>query len=107
MGKLGKDIYGLAIAQKLGQKTLVVTHTTNLRNQWEKEVKKCFGIQPGRIERRLQHFVPDRHREHSEFIPQDRGDKTFIRDSYFGRDASCFKPYVYSNNRRNAERDTR
>ena len=45
----GKTFTGLAIAAKLGQKTLVVTHTTNLRNQWEKEVKKCFGITPGRI----------------------------------------------------------
>jgi len=45
----GKTFTGLAIAAKLGQKTLVVTHTTNLRNQWEKEVKKCFGIQAGRI----------------------------------------------------------
>ena len=45
----GKTFTGLAIAAKLGQKTLVVTHTTNLRNQWEKEVEKCFGIKPGRI----------------------------------------------------------
>ena len=45
----GKTFTGLSIAAKLGQKTLVVTHTTNLRNQWEKEVKKCFGINPGRI----------------------------------------------------------
>jgi len=45
----GKTITALAIAKKLGQKTLVVTHTTNLRNQWEKEVQKCFGIQAGRI----------------------------------------------------------
>jgi len=45
----GKTFTGLAIAKKLGQKTLVVTHTTNLRNQWEKEVQKCFGIQAGRI----------------------------------------------------------
>jgi len=45
----GKTFTGLAIAAKLGQKTLVVTHTTNLRNQWEKEVQKCFGIQAGRI----------------------------------------------------------
>ena len=45
----GKTFTGLAIAVKLGQKTLVVTHTTNLRNQWEKEVQKCFGIEPGRI----------------------------------------------------------
>ena len=46
---MGKDFTGLAIAAKLGQKTLVVTHTTNLRNQWEKEVKKCFGYTAGRI----------------------------------------------------------
>ena len=45
----GKTFTGLAVAGKLGQKTLIVTHTTNLRSQWEKEVKKCFGIQPGRI----------------------------------------------------------
>ena len=45
----GKTFTGLAIAAKLGQKTLVVTHTTNLRNQWEKEVQKCFGIKAGRI----------------------------------------------------------
>ena len=36
----GKTFTSLAIAGKLGQKTLVVTHTTNLRNQWEKEVQK-------------------------------------------------------------------
>ena len=45
----GKTITGLAIAKKLGQKTLVVTHTTTLRNQWEKDVEKCFGIKAGRI----------------------------------------------------------
>ena len=45
----GKTVAALAIAKKLGQKTLVVTHTTNLRNQWEKEVHKAFGIQAGRI----------------------------------------------------------
>ena len=45
----GKTITGLAIAKKLGQKTLVVKHTTTLRNQWEKDVEKCFGIKAGRI----------------------------------------------------------
>ena len=45
----GKTITGLAIAKKLGQKTLVVTHTTTLRNQWEKDVEKCFGLKAGRI----------------------------------------------------------
>jgi len=45
----GKTITALAIAKKLGQKTLVVTHTTTLRNQWEKDVENCFGIKAGRI----------------------------------------------------------
>ena len=45
----GKTITALAISKKLGQKTLIVTHTTNLRNQWEKEVFKAFGIPAGRI----------------------------------------------------------
>jgi hypothetical protein len=40
---------GLAIAGKLGQKTLVVTHTVALRNQWAKEVEKVFGIKAGII----------------------------------------------------------
>ena len=38
----GKTFTGLAIAGKLGQKTLVVTHTVPLRNQWAKEVEKGF-----------------------------------------------------------------
>ena len=45
----GKTFTGLAIAGKLKQKTLIVTHTTTLRNQWEKEVKKVYGFTPGRI----------------------------------------------------------
>ena len=45
----GKTFTGLAIAAKLGQKTLVVTHTVPLRNQWAKEVKKVFGIEAGII----------------------------------------------------------
>ena len=45
----GKTITALAIAKKLGQRTLIVTHTTNLRNQWEKEAFKAFGIPAGRI----------------------------------------------------------
>ena len=45
----GKTITALAIAKKLGQKTLIVTHTTNLRNQWEKESFKAFGVPAGRI----------------------------------------------------------
>ena len=45
----GKTFTGLAIAGKLGQKTLVVTHTVPLRNQWAKEVKKVYGFEPGII----------------------------------------------------------
>jgi len=45
----GKTFTGLAIAGKLGQKTLVVTHTVPLRNQWAKEVKKVFGLDAGII----------------------------------------------------------
>ena len=45
----GKTFTGLAIAGKLGQKTLVVTHTVPLRNQWAKEVEKVYGIRPGII----------------------------------------------------------
>jgi superfamily II DNA or RNA helicase len=45
----GKTFTGLAVAGKLGQKTLIVTHTTNLRSQWEKEVKKVYGFTPGTI----------------------------------------------------------
>ena len=45
----GKTFTGLAIAGKLGQKTLVITHTVPLRNQWAKEVKKVYGFEPGII----------------------------------------------------------
>ena len=45
----GKTFTGIAIAAKLGQKTLVVVHTTNLRTQWAKEIKKVLGIEPGII----------------------------------------------------------
>ena len=45
----GKTFTGLAIAGKLGQKTLVVVHTTALRNQWATEVEKVYGFKPGII----------------------------------------------------------
>jgi superfamily II DNA or RNA helicase len=45
----GKTFTGLFIAAKLGQKTLIVVHTTNLRNQWAKEVEKVFGFKAGII----------------------------------------------------------
>lgn len=45
----GKTFSGLAIAGKLGQKTLVITHTVPLRNQWARETKKVYGFDPGII----------------------------------------------------------
>jgi superfamily II DNA or RNA helicase len=45
----GKTFTALAITKKLGQKTLIITHTVALRTQWEKEIKKVFGIDPGVI----------------------------------------------------------
>ena len=45
----GKTFTGIAIAAKLGQKTLVIVHTVALRDQWVKEVKKTLGFMPGII----------------------------------------------------------
>ena len=45
----GKTFTGLAIAGKLGQKTLIVTHTLPLRKQWENEVEKVYGFKAGII----------------------------------------------------------
>lgn len=45
----GKTFCAIAIAAKLKQKTLVVTHTTMLRDQWVQEIEKCLGITPGII----------------------------------------------------------
>jgi superfamily II DNA or RNA helicase len=45
----GKTFTGIAIARHLQQKTLVVTHTSFLRDQWEAEVQKTIGIAPGII----------------------------------------------------------
>lgn len=45
----GKTFTALAIVGKLGQKTLVITHTLNIRRQWENEIKNVFGITPGVI----------------------------------------------------------
>ena len=45
----GKTFTALHIARKLGQKTLVITHTTMLRDQWIKEVKELYGMEPGQI----------------------------------------------------------
>lgn len=45
----GKTFTALHIARKLGQKTLVITHTTMLRDQWIKEVQELYGFTPGTI----------------------------------------------------------
>lgn len=45
----GKTFTALAIAEKMKQKTLVIAHTAKLREQWEREVFKVFGIKPGVI----------------------------------------------------------
>jgi len=45
----GKTFTALAVASKLGQKTLIVVHTLALRKQWEEEVEKCLGIKCGII----------------------------------------------------------
>ena len=45
----GKTFTALAIANKLKQKTLIVTHTLALRGQWEKEIEKVFGVTAGVI----------------------------------------------------------
>ena len=45
----GKTFTALAIASKLGQKTLVITHTTMLRDQWVAEIEKVFGIEAGKV----------------------------------------------------------
>lgn len=45
----GKTFTALYIAAKLGQKTLVVTHTTMLRDQWIKEIRELFDMEAGII----------------------------------------------------------
>ena len=45
----GKTFTGISIARKLGQRTLVVVHTTLLRDQWVTEIEKTLGIKPGLI----------------------------------------------------------
>jgi superfamily II DNA or RNA helicase len=45
----GKTFTALNIARKLGQKTLIITHTAMLRDQWRDEVIKLFGMTPGTI----------------------------------------------------------
>lgn len=45
----GKTFTALHIARKLKQKTLIVTHTVALRDQWIEEVKTLFNIDAGVI----------------------------------------------------------
>lgn len=45
----GKSITALYLAHKLGQKTLVITHTAALRDQWKEEVQGLFGMSAGTI----------------------------------------------------------
>lgn len=45
----GKTFTALAIAAKLGQKTLIVVHTLALRNQWVEEIEKTLDIKAGII----------------------------------------------------------
>jgi len=45
----GKTFTALHLAHKFGQKTLVITHTAALRDQWCEEIAVLFGTQPGVI----------------------------------------------------------
>jgi superfamily II DNA or RNA helicase len=42
----GKTFTALWIAYKFRQKTLIIVHTTSLRDQWVEEVQKLFGFTP-------------------------------------------------------------
>lgn len=43
----GKTFTALHLAHKFGQKTLVITHTAALRDQWCEEIEVLFGQKPG------------------------------------------------------------
>jgi hypothetical protein len=45
----GKTFTALYLAKKFGQRTLVITHTASLRDQWVGEVKQLYGMEPGII----------------------------------------------------------
>lgn len=45
----GKTFTALHLAHKFGQKTLVITHTAALRDQWCEEIEVLFGTKPGVI----------------------------------------------------------
>lgn len=43
----GKSYTGISLITKLKQKTLIVVHTSVLRDQWALEIRKTLGIEPG------------------------------------------------------------
>jgi superfamily II DNA or RNA helicase len=43
----GKTFTGIALAIKLGQKTLIIVHTKALLHQWIEEIEKTLGIKAG------------------------------------------------------------
>jgi superfamily II DNA or RNA helicase len=45
----GKTFTALHIARKFAQRTLIVTHTTALRDQWREEIELLYGVQSGVI----------------------------------------------------------
>lgn len=45
----GKTFTALHLAKQLGQKTLVITHTTMLRDQWIEEIEGLYGMPVGVI----------------------------------------------------------
>jgi superfamily II DNA or RNA helicase len=45
----GKTFTALYLAKKFGQRTIVVTHTASLRDQWIDEVRRLYGMDPGII----------------------------------------------------------
>lgn len=45
----GKTFSALWCVRKLGQKALIIVHTTALRDQWVEEVEKLFGFTPDMI----------------------------------------------------------
>ena len=54
----GKTFTALYLAYKLGQKTLIVTPTTILRDQWITEVRKLFDMEPGSIGSKTYNIEP-------------------------------------------------
>jgi len=42
----GKTFTALHVAKKLGQKTLIITNTVALRDQWVQEINILFGVAP-------------------------------------------------------------